>query len=139
DLPNFFRRPYGPGWALVGDAGYHRDPITAFGISDAFRDAELLAEAVAAGLSGRRLLDEALADYEQRRNEAAMPLYELTCQFAPPHPPPPDQQALFAALARDPEQTNRFLGVMSGSIPRAEFFSPENIGRIMGAPPVVAA
>ena len=36
----FFRKPYGPGWALVGDAGYHKDPITAFGITDAFRDAE---------------------------------------------------------------------------------------------------
>lgn len=37
DLPNYFRKPYGPGWALVGDAGYHKDPITAFGIHDAFR------------------------------------------------------------------------------------------------------
>ncbi len=40
DLPNFFRKPYGPGWALVGDAGYHKHPITGFGIMDAFRDAE---------------------------------------------------------------------------------------------------
>ncbi|MGH8772529.1 MAG: hypothetical protein ACREV2_15340, partial [Burkholderiales bacterium] len=43
DLPNFFRKPYGPGWALVGDAGHHRDPCGGYGISDAFRDAELLA------------------------------------------------------------------------------------------------
>ena len=35
-VPNFFRKPYGPGWALVGDAGYTKDPITAQGISDAF-------------------------------------------------------------------------------------------------------
>ena len=41
-VPNFFRRPYGPGWALVGDAGYTRDSITAQGISDAFLDAESL-------------------------------------------------------------------------------------------------
>src|SRR5258706_4410935 len=39
DLPNFFRKPYGPGWALVGDAGYHKDPYTGQGITDAFRDA----------------------------------------------------------------------------------------------------
>ncbi len=45
DLSGYFRKPYGPGWALVGDAGYHKHPITAFGITDAFRDAE----AVAAG------------------------------------------------------------------------------------------
>lgn len=54
DLPNFFRTPYGPGWALVGDAGYHRDPLTAEGISDAFRDAQLLSDAIDAGLAGRQ-------------------------------------------------------------------------------------
>ena len=61
DLPNFFRKPYGPGWALVGDSGYHKDPITAQGITDAFRDAELLANAIDEGFSERRPLDEALA------------------------------------------------------------------------------
>lgn len=61
DLPNFFRTPYGPSWALVGDAGYHRDPLTAQGISDAFRDAQLLSEAIDAGLAGRQPLPEALA------------------------------------------------------------------------------
>jgi 2-polyprenyl-6-methoxyphenol hydroxylase-like FAD-dependent oxidoreductase len=55
DLPNFFRTPYGPGWALVGDAGLVMDPITDQGIADAFRDAELLAGAVAAGLGARRI------------------------------------------------------------------------------------
>src|SRR5581483_7646777 len=82
DLPNFFRKPYGPGWALVGDAGYHKDPHTGEGITDAFRDAELLADAIDAGLAGRQPLDEALADYERRRNAVAMPLYELTCELA---------------------------------------------------------
>jgi flavin-dependent dehydrogenase len=61
DLPNFFSTPYGPGWALAGDAGYHRDPLTAQGISDAFRDAQLLSEAIDAGLAGRQPLAEALA------------------------------------------------------------------------------
>ena len=73
DLDNFFRTPYGPGWALVGDAGFHKDPILAQGISDAFRDAELLANAIDAGFAGRTPLDEALRDYEQRRNDAALP------------------------------------------------------------------
>ena len=50
-LPNHRRRAAGPGWALVGDAGYHRDPITGHGITDAFRDAELLAEAATAMLT----------------------------------------------------------------------------------------
>ena len=45
-VPNFFRKPYGPGWGLVGDAGYNKDPITAQGISDAFRDAEAYSTAL---------------------------------------------------------------------------------------------
>jgi hypothetical protein len=56
DLPNLYRRPFGPGWALAGDARYHKDPILALGISDAFWDAELLAGAVDAGLSDREPL-----------------------------------------------------------------------------------
>jgi hypothetical protein len=78
-LPNFFRKPFGAGWALVGDAGYHKDPITAQGITDAFRDVELLADAIDAGLSERARLQDALAAYEQSRNDAAMPMYRLTC------------------------------------------------------------
>jgi 2-polyprenyl-6-methoxyphenol hydroxylase-like FAD-dependent oxidoreductase len=78
DTRNYFRKPYGPGWALVGDAGYHRDPVTGLGIADAFRDAELLANALDEGFSGRTPLDDALARYEHQRNEAAMPDYERT-------------------------------------------------------------
>ena len=81
-LPNFCRKPYGPGWALLGDAGYHKDPCLPLGISDALRDAELLAEALDAGLSGRESVEHALAHYEQERNAAALPSYALTRQFA---------------------------------------------------------
>lgn len=88
DLPNFFRKPHGPGWALVGDAGYHKDPISARGVSDAFRDAALLAEAVDAGFSGRLSLDEALTGYERQRNEAALPEYVETCASASFRPIP---------------------------------------------------
>jgi flavin-dependent dehydrogenase len=58
----------GPGWALVGDAGYFKDPLTAHGISDALRDAELLARAV---VDGR---PEALAEYERTRDRLSLPL-----------------------------------------------------------------
>ncbi len=131
DVPNFFRKPYGPGWALVGDAGYHKDPILAHGITDAFRDAELLAEAAHAGLRGRRRLEEALAEYEQRRNEAVMPFYELTLQFARLEPPPPEMQHLFAAMRGNQEATDRYFATIEGTISPADFFSPENIGQIM--------
>ncbi|HEY7031759.1 MAG TPA: NAD(P)/FAD-dependent oxidoreductase [Thermomicrobiales bacterium] len=139
DLPNFFRTPYGPGWALVGDAGYHKDPITAQGITDAFRDAELLSEAIDDGFAGRRPLAEALADYERRRNETVRPLYELTSQFAALQPPDPEMQHLLTALRGNQEQIDRFLGTVVGTVPIPEFFAPENLGRIIGGAQAAAA
>ena len=105
DVPNFFRKPFGPGWALVGDAGYHKDPITAQGITDSFRDAEFLSEAIDAGLSGEQPLAEALAHYEQRRNEACMPMYEMTCERATLATPPPEILQLMLALRGNQEDT----------------------------------
>jgi flavin-dependent dehydrogenase len=131
--PNFFRRPYGDGWALVGDAGHHKDPILALGITDAFHDADLMADAVDAGLSGREPMLAALADHHARRDEHAAPGYARTIEFARLQPPPPEMQQLFGALAHDKHQTNRFFGTFAGSVPIAEFFAPENMARIMGA------
>ena len=70
--PGFFRQSYGPGWALVGDAGYFKDPLTSHGITDALRDAELLAAAIDDGS------DAALADYQDRRDAASSELFEAT-------------------------------------------------------------
>src|SRR5688572_26953139 len=63
-VPNYFRKPYGPGWALVGDAGYNKDFITAQGIQDAFRDADACTSAIEAWLSGTRSFERAMADYQ---------------------------------------------------------------------------
>jgi flavin-dependent dehydrogenase len=82
DVPNFFRKPYGPGWALVGDAGYMKDPTTGWGIADAFRDAGLLAKALDLTFSGKLPAEESLAGYQQRRDAAALPVYEITLQMA---------------------------------------------------------
>ena len=68
-----FRKPYGPGWALVGDAGYFKDPFAAHGISDAFRDAELLTEAT---------IDGDFPRYEHFRNELSMPLLAVLERIA---------------------------------------------------------
>jgi flavin-dependent dehydrogenase len=130
DLPNFFRRPYGPGWALVGDAGYHKDPSTAQGISDAFRDAELLAAALDAGFAGRRPLDEALAEYERERNEASLPMYDYTCQFATLDPPP-EMRSLLGVLQGNQQETDRFFGTLAGAVSIPEFFAPEHLMEIM--------
>lgn len=142
DLPNFFCKPYGPGWALVGDAGFHKDPIIGHGITDALLDAELLAEALDTALSGRAPYEAALAGYEQRRNERAMAHYEMTCDLARLAPPPPDVQQLFGALRDNRPDTGQYFGVLDGCVPVQEFFAPENVQRIIGqaaaAQPVVA-
>lgn len=132
-LPNFFRKPYGPGWALVGDAGYVKDPATAQGISNGFSHSELLAEALDEAFSGRREMGRALADYERRRNEEVLPMFEHTVQLARLQPPPPEMATLLDALRGDAVETGRFLGTVTGTFPVREFFSPENVGRIVRA------
>ncbi len=131
DIPNYLRKPYGPGWALAGDAGYHRDPLTAQGMTDALRDAELLSQAIDEGFRGERPLVEALAAYERRRNEAVMPMYEMTCQLAALQLPPPEMQALFGALRGNQAEINNFLGTVSGAVSIPQFFAPENMERII--------
>jgi flavin-dependent dehydrogenase len=131
DLPHFFRKPYGSGWALVGDAGYHKDPLGGEGITDAFRDAELLAEALDGGFSGRRSLEATLADYERQRNEVAMPVSELVRQFASLALPAPEQVQFFAALRENPAETSRLFGTVAQVVPVSEFFAPENMQRIV--------
>jgi len=131
DIENFFRKPYGDGWALVGDAGYHKDPCTAQGISDAFHSAEWLADAIHEGFSGLRPLNAALAEYHRKRDEHFRAVYELTCGLATLAPPPPEIQALYAALIHNQEETNRLIGTFAGSVPIRQFYSPENVARIM--------
>ena len=106
-LPNRFRKPYGPGWALVGDAGFHKDPILAIGITDAFRDAELLAEAVARRTTSR-------AD-ERRRNEMAGAGYATALQFAGLQPPPEIRQ-LWEAMRGNRELADGFFGTLAGTV-----------------------
>jgi 2-polyprenyl-6-methoxyphenol hydroxylase-like FAD-dependent oxidoreductase len=80
-LPNHIRHPVGPGWALVGDAGYHRDAITGHGISDAFRDAELLATALDHVLRDDDDEATALAGYHAERDEQLREIFEITCEL----------------------------------------------------------
>ena len=132
-VPNYLRKPYGKGWALVGDAGYSRDPITAQGMSDAFIDAERLVGAIGAAWSGDRTLEGSLAAAEAARNERVRPMYEFTYQLAALEPPPLPMQQLFAALPGNQQGTNAFLSAITGAAPLGEFFSAENLRQVMGA------
>ena len=138
-VPNFFRQPFGPGWALVGDAGYIRDPITAQGITDAFRDAELCAAALDDSLDGRRPFAVAMAAYQQARDAQVMGIYEFTTQLATLEPPPPEMQQLLSAVHGNQEAMDAFAGVAAGTVSPAEFFSPEHIAQVMAAAPVYVA
>jgi flavin-dependent dehydrogenase len=133
ELPGYFRKPFGPGWVLVGDSGYHKNPITAMGINDAFRDAELVAEALDDAFSEQRSFDEGMAAYQQTRDEAAMPVYEFTAEFASLEPPPPEMQQLIGAMQGNQEAQDAFVSVQAATLPAPEFFAPENIGKIMAA------
>jgi flavin-dependent dehydrogenase len=132
-VPNFFRKPFGPGWALVGDAGYTKDPVTAWGISDGFRDASLCAAALAQWLSGARPFDAAMAEYQKERDQDSLPMFGVTCNFATLEPPPPEMQQLLGATAARQEAQDQFVSMMAGTLPVQSFFAPENVGRIMAA------
>ena len=129
-VPNYFRRPFGPGWALVGDAGYNKDFITAQGITDAFRDAELCASALDESFSGARAFDAAMGEYQSTRDDHVLPMFEFTCQLATLEPPPPEMQQLLAAVHGNQEAMDGFARVNAGVTSPAEFFSEENVGRI---------
>jgi flavin-dependent dehydrogenase len=77
-MPNLLRQAHGPGWALVGDAGYHRDAVSGHGISDAYRDAALLADALHQALHS----DTTLAGYQHERDLALREVVEITCAMS---------------------------------------------------------
>jgi flavin-dependent dehydrogenase len=130
-ISGFFRKPHGEGWALVGDAGYQKDPCTAAGITDAFRDAELLAEAIDDCFAGRRSAEQAMIEYEHRRNAIATPIYEFTCQSAKFEPATPEMKLLLAALRNNQLETDRFFGMVAQTTSIPEFLNPENLARII--------
>jgi flavin-dependent dehydrogenase len=114
DLPNFLRRPCGPGWALVGDAGCHKDPFLALGMSDAFRDAELLAGALDDALAGVGPVEDALDRYHRERDGATLPAYRLNLHLARTMAPPEEMLRLRAEVRGNAEATRRYCLMSQG-------------------------
>ena len=129
------RKPFGAGWALVGDAGYTKDFITALGISDAFRDAELCATGLDEALSGERPFEVAMADYQTERDRRSLPFYEFTAQLATLQFPPPELEPVLAAVQGNQESMDAVraggrCGDLPGGLPvRAERCAPACSGR----------
>ncbi len=99
-VPGHVRESAGPGWALVGDSGYYKDPLTAHGMTDALRDAELLARAVVNGRSGPDTLDDALLAYEARRDDLSLDLFAVTDEIASLRWSQPEVQRMHRDLSR---------------------------------------
>jgi flavin-dependent dehydrogenase len=104
--PGFIKRAVGNGWALVGDAGYFKDPATAHGITDALRDAELLARALIAGTAA------ALEDYETTRHDLSRRLFELTDAIASCVWTDSELQALHRAFSAEMSREVRALAAL---------------------------
>ncbi|GIM93441.1 NAD(P)/FAD-dependent oxidoreductase [Paractinoplanes toevensis] len=132
DVPGLMRRPYGPGWALVGDAGLVMDPITGQGIGNALRDADSLSRAIVDGLGGGRPVETAMRQHHRERDASRRPMYDLTARLAA-FRPDPATDLLFPALAADPAHVTRFLGMLTGALPVSAVFGPAALRRTVGA------
>jgi flavin-dependent dehydrogenase len=126
-FPNFFRRAHGPGWALVGDAALHRDPITAQGITNAFTHADILAEELDLAFRGDKPISAALEQYDQRQFMLLKPMFDYTVHLAMFQPLPEEVDQMLPQIAADPAATSAFIGAFMGSVPLDQVFPPHLI------------
>ena len=120
NVPMFFREPAGRGWCLIGDAAYHKDPVPAQGITDAFRDAELAAAAVQ-----RDFEDGDPASWEafaRHRDETALPFFRWTRRVASLEPLGAPARQLLEAVASDQAMADRYIGLFAETVSPDEFF-----------------
>lgn len=124
-LPNFLRRAHGPGWALVGDAVIHRDPITAQGITNAFICADVLAAEMDLALRGEKQMDIALKDYDERQSQMLRAMFNYTVHLATLQPLPAEVAGMLPQVAQDDNAISAFIGAFLGSVPLEQVFPPQ--------------
>jgi flavin-dependent dehydrogenase len=129
-----FRKPYGPGWALIGDAGFDIDPITAQGITHAFLDAERCVAAIDSWSTGAAGFEQAMSAWHVERDTRVTPTYEFTSQLATLEPPPPETVQLFQALQGSQPDMDDFVSIVSGAVSPIDFFAESNLTRILTRP-----
>ncbi|MFV5995440.1 NAD(P)/FAD-dependent oxidoreductase [Streptomyces sp. NPDC056231] len=123
---NYFRQATGPGWALVGDAGHHKDSITARGISDAFFQAETLVQRVGDRLGGdAHQLDQTLRDYAEDRDKVLTPGYESTLTVAQLAVPHEQRLSLLRAVQTDRELTAIYFDMVAGIETISALYTPK--------------
>jgi flavin-dependent dehydrogenase len=133
-VPNFFRILYGPGWALVRDDGYTKDPITAQGVGDGFHDAERCPGALDEFFAGARSYRDAMAAYQAARDANALPVYDFTTELDTLQAPPDEVQQLLGAIQGHPDGMDAFVSLAAGTMSPVEFFDPGNIGHMLTEP-----
>jgi 2-polyprenyl-6-methoxyphenol hydroxylase-like FAD-dependent oxidoreductase len=118
---NYFRKPYGPGWALTGDAAYCKDPSTGIGLNDAIAQALLLGDALHDALEGADW-EETLAAYQRRRDEAMLPWYRVTLNYTRAPDPPPEAVAWLRAVCSNPGFVRAFASGIPTALANPEVF-----------------
>jgi 2-polyprenyl-6-methoxyphenol hydroxylase-like FAD-dependent oxidoreductase len=111
-LAGYMRQPVGAGWLLVGDAGYYRDPLSAHGITDAFRDAELSARAILAAWSDPTSESAALRRFHTIRDGFAAPMFHATAKLATYDWTTDEALALLSTMGDEGEREARFLAAL---------------------------
>ncbi|MET7291271.1 NAD(P)/FAD-dependent oxidoreductase [Streptomyces griseoloalbus] len=122
-VPNFLRVVHGPGWALTGDAGATRDPITASGITYALLGSELLADAVHSALTRSVPMARALATYARERDRLMSDHYDYTCDYARVAEHSAEERALIGAMSRSPRHARDMIGLFATAVPPARFYT----------------
>ncbi|MFI1393500.1 NAD(P)/FAD-dependent oxidoreductase [Streptomyces sp. NPDC020681] len=128
---NFFRRASGPGWALVGDAAHHKDSITARGITDAFRQAQSLADAIGSELHSPVRLAAALDEYAAGQKELLIDDYHSTLTVAALEIHE-DRLAMLRAVATSEDLRERYFSSVAGVSPVEELYTPELLELLYG-------
>ncbi|WP_280460321.1 NAD(P)/FAD-dependent oxidoreductase [Nocardia carnea] len=129
-IVSYFRRSSGPGWALPGDSGHFKDPVTAQGIRDALHYGRLLAEAVAPVLDDPVRLDHTVAAWEQRRVRECREIYHWTNRLARGTAMSPLEVELYRAATTDPDLAAVTTGIFSRTRRPAELYTPARMARL---------
>lgn len=130
DIASYFRRSSGPGWALPGDSGHFKDPVTAQGIRDALHYGRLLAETVAPVLDNRVRLDRAVTAWERRRVRECREIYHWTNRLARGTAMSPLEIELYRTATGDPALAAITTGVFSRTRRPAELYTPARMARL---------
>jgi flavin-dependent dehydrogenase len=131
DLPNFLRVPFGPGWALVGDAGCHKDPHTIQGMGDATRSAVILSTELDALFSGQKNEEDAGRDYHRRRDADLKSMYDFTTNRLQAKLDEDVWEAFQELTWQDPSLADARVAATAHAIDPSTVYTPEAVQQIV--------